>query len=116
MKKYKVVFHIDEGTNARAELVFNNIENLIADVGQEDVEIELVSNSEGVRIFLGTPGQHASRIETLAAKGVRLVACANSLRKLGFAPDSLFNHVEVVSSGVSELVKKQTDGWAYIRP
>jgi hypothetical protein len=38
------------------------------------------------------------------------------MRNLGIQKDELFDFVTVVSSGVGEIVKKQTAGWAYIRP
>ncbi len=116
MKKYKVVFHLDEGASARANLVLNNIENLIMDLGQDNVDVELVSNSEGVTAFLKVPNLHGAKVERLAAKGVRFTACDNSLRQLGIAKDALLEQVEIVSAGVGELTRRQAEGWAYIRP
>ena len=116
MEKYKVVFHLDEGAKGRADLAFNNIESLIADLGEDNVNIEMVSNSEGVTAFLKVPNLHGAQIKGLVAKGVRFVACANSLRQLGLTKDALLEAVEIVPAGVSELVKKQAQGWAYIRP
>ncbi|MFA5972452.1 MAG: DsrE family protein [Lentimicrobiaceae bacterium] len=116
MEKYKVVFHLDESVKARADLVLGNITNLIADLGEDNVTIELVANSEGVIAFLKEPSWHLSKIEGLMAKGVRFVVCANSLRQAGLTSDSLMAQVEVVPAGVSEIVKKQSEGWAYIRP
>ncbi len=116
MKKYKVLFHLDEAAKTRAELVLNNIDNLIADLGQENVDVELVANSEGVTALLRVPSRLASRVEKLALDGVRITACANSLRQLGLTKDSLLERVEIVPAGVAELVRKQADGWVYIRP
>lgn len=116
MRKYKVVFHLDEGAKGRANLVLNNIENLIADLGQDNVEAELVSNSEGVTAFLRVPNLIGPKVEQLAAKGVRFTACANSLRQLGLTKDDLLEQVEIVPAGVGELARRQLEGWAYIRP
>lgn len=116
MKKYRVLFHLDEGAKGRADVALNNIENLIADLGEENVEVELVSNSEGVTAFLRTPNLHGAKVERLASKGVRFTACANSLRQMGLTKDELLEHVEIVPAGVGELTRKQAEGWAYIRP
>jgi len=116
MEKYKVVFHLDEVAKDRVNLVLNNIENLIADLGKDNVEIELVSNSKGVAAFLKEPNLFVTQIEKLVAKGVHFAVCANSLHRLGISKDDLLEPVEIVSAGVSELVKKQAQGWAYIRP
>lgn len=116
MGKYKVVFHLDEGAKGRANLVLNNIENLIADLGQDNVEVELVSNAEGVTAFLKVPNLIGAKVERLAAKGVRFTVCDNSLRQLGLTKDELLEQAEIVPAGVGELARKQSEGWAYIRP
>ncbi len=116
MDKYRVVFHLDEPSKGRADQVFMNIENLLADLGESNVEIELVANGGGVNALLKGPDSHAEQVEQLATKGVRFAACAHSLSMLGIAKESLLESVDIVSAGVVELVKKQAEGWAYIRP
>lgn len=116
MNKYCVVFHLDEPSKSRADQVFRNIENLLADLGENNVEVELVANGGGVKALAKGPNSYTEQIDPLAAKGVRFAACAHSLNQLEIARDTLLESVEVVSSGVGELVKKQADGWAYIRP
>jgi hypothetical protein len=56
------------------------------------------------------------RIRHLAKQGVKFLVCANLLKHLEIPTDELAPGVEIVPAGVSELVKKQSDGWAYIRP
>jgi len=116
MNKYRVVFHLDEPSQCCADQVFRNIENLLDDQGENNVEVELVANGGGVKALVKGPDSHAEQIEPLAAKGVRFAACAHSLSQLEIARDTLLDSVAVVSSGVGELVKKQAEGWAYIRP
>lgn len=116
MNKYRVVFHLDEPSKGRADQVFRNIEYLLADLGEGNVDVELVANGGGVRALVKGPDSHAGQVESLAAKGVRFAACAHSLSMLGIARESLLESVAVVSAGVGELVKKQAEGWAYIRP
>ena len=116
MNKYRVVFHIDEPSKGRADQVFMNIENLLGDLGESNVEVELVANGGGVKALIKGPESHADQVEMLTNKGVRFVACAHSLSILGITKEALLESVDVVSAGVGELVKKQIQGWAYIRP
>ena len=116
MKKYRAVFHIDENTKSKANTVFGNILNLISDLGDENTEVELVANSEGVLIFLKELEWHAEKIKKLMQKDVKIAVCGNSLRQIGLNKDSLFSGIEIVPAGVSEILKKQADGWAYIKP
>ncbi len=115
MDKYRVVFHLDERSQVRSKMVLKNIANVIADLGQGNVEIELVVNGDGVTA-LTQSSPYQEQIKELATQGVRFVACANSLRQAGIPKEVLLERVAVVPAGVGELVRKQAEGWAYIRP
>lgn len=116
MDPYRVIFHIDEGAIRRANMVLHNIQNLIDDLGPDNVEVALLANGEGVKALLRSPNVHKRQISKLAQQGVQLLACRNSLRFMGLGEDDVLEAVVIVPAGVSELVKKQADGWAYIRP
>lgn len=116
METYRVVFHIGEGNLAKANQVLHNIQNLIDDLGLDNVEVVLVANGEGVRALLKSPNVQKRRIEKLLDQGVRFQACMNSLRFLGLDENDVLESVEVVPAGVSALAKRQVQGWAYIRP
>lgn len=116
MKLYKVVFHIDESFKARAQQVLANITNLLDDLGDDNVQVELLANGDAVRMFLKAPDNFSEQIRSLVKRGVKFVACANSLNHLNLTSTDLLDVVEIVPAGVSEIVKKQMDGWAYIRP
>ena len=116
MNKYRVVFHLDEPSKGRADQVFRNIENLLDDLGENNLEVELVANGGGVKALVEGPDSHAEQVGQLAARGVLFAACAHSLSQLEIARDALLGSAKAVSSGVGELVKKQVAGWAYIRP
>jgi len=113
MKKYRVVFHLTE--IERANLALNNVRNLLAELGEDQVDAEVVTNSEGVKALLKA-GPGAERIDELSAKGVRFVLCSKSLKAMGLEKAEFVTIAEVVPSGTGELVKKQAEGWAYVRP
>ena len=74
------------------------------------------SQGEGIAALLQSPNLHGEQVERLAAKGVHFAACAQTLRQLDLTKDALLDLVEIVPTGVGELVKKQAQRWAYIRP
>lgn len=115
MGEYRALFHLDACGKATAGLVLTNIENLLLDLGGK-VQVELVANAEGVQALLKAGNPLVPQFERLATQGVRLVACANALRAAGIDKDALLTQAEVVPSGVGELVRRQAEGWAYIRP
>src|SRR5512146_1339896 len=109
--KYKVIFHIDEPSKGRADQVMMNITNLLNDLGDGNVEVELLANGGGVRALVKGPEGQAEEVEALTKRGVRFVACEHSLEHLNMQRRDLLDSVTVVSAGVSELVKKQAEGW-----
>jgi intracellular sulfur oxidation DsrE/DsrF family protein len=116
MKQYHVIFHLDEDTEQKVNEVFNNLRNLLSDLGPENVDVELLINGKGVSAMRKDNESNALRIQHLARQGVKFAVCANSIKFLKIIPDDLVSDAEIVPAGVSELVKKQQAGWAYIRP
>jgi uncharacterized protein len=114
--KNKVIFHLDEPSKGRAEQVLSNIANLLNDMGEDTVEVELLANGGGVYALVKRSDGISSPVESLSARGVRFVACPNSMDHLNIPKADLLDLVQVVPAGVSELVRKQNGGWAYIRP
>lgn len=111
---YKVIFHVDEV--AKANLALKNIRNMISDLGEGNVQIELLANSEGLHMLIKPAMQFESQIRELAAKKVVFSACANTMKEMGITKDELLDLAAVVPSGVGELAKKQAEGFSYIRP
>ncbi len=116
MKEYRVIFHLDEYNGVQINTLLKNIKNLIADLGEDNVQIEVVANAEGINALLKRPNAHADQIIRLAAKGVYFTACSVAVRQIGLSQDKLLEPVDIVRSGIGELVKRQTQGWVYIRP
>ncbi len=110
---YQVLFHLDESDEYRFNLVLNNINNLQAEI--KEAEIELVANAQGIRL-LEKDSAHEDMLRELQNKGVTLVACNKTMESQKLEPEDLLEGVKVVPSGVGELVKKQSEGWIYIRP
>lgn len=116
MTNYKVIFHIDE--NNKWKLLLNNVNNLLSAVIDDKIDIEVLANSEAVKYYdiskdLDTD---ISFIEELQKRGVKFVACNNALKANKVEKSKLIEFVEIVPAGVLELVEKQAEGYAYIKP
>jgi intracellular sulfur oxidation DsrE/DsrF family protein len=111
---YRVIFHVDE--NKKFPLALKNIENLIGDLGEDALEVELLTNSEAIAMMLKDSFDYTEQIRKLASKKVHFAVCSNSMRQMNIAKENLLDIANVVPSGVGELVKKQSEGWGYIRP
>ena len=113
MVDYKTIFHLDEVNKSR--LVFSNVRNLLNDFSGRDIEVEVLVNSEAVKI-LKKGSEYEDVIKELDNEGVEMVACLNSLKAFKVREGSLLDIVSVVDSGVSELSVKQFEGFSYIKP
>lgn len=116
MAPHCALFHLDEGSRLRVETVLRAIGTLLGLGGADHVEVEVVATGEGLRALRRTANPDADTVTRLAAHGVRFVACADAAQRLGLARAALLDPVELVPSGISELVWQRAAGWARMRP
>lgn len=111
---YRVVWHVPEGGDVLVDRVLRNIMNLLEDLSPDDVEVEVVAHGAGLPLVLAaTPG--GDRVADLQRQGVVFLACQNTMTNRGLTTADLLPGVGVVASGVGELVRRQGQGWSYVR-
>lgn len=114
--EYKVIFHIDE--NAKWGLLLGNVENLLNAAEPHRITAEVVANSEAV--FGYAPDKNGSQftacMTALHQRGVIFAVCRNAMNGSHLTEDDLEPFVVLVPAGVMELVQRQAEGYAYIRP
>ena len=111
---YRAVVHFNDADPDKQSAALRNVRNLRADLGP-DARIEIVVH--GPAIGLAAAGHRLERtLRDLVESGVGLAACGNSLRSQHVGEETLLTGVTVVSSGVGHLVRRQHEGWAYVRP
>lgn len=112
--KIKAIFHIDE--NEKWTLLIGNVRNLYKGIHDQEYEIEILANSVAVEMFKADNSVHKRDFEELNKLGIRMCACNNSLIGMNIQRSELLPFVNVVPIGVKELIEKQLDGFAYIKP
>lgn len=107
----KAVYHVDDPAAMR--LALGNIGNhLVASPG---AKISLVANGKGITTLVA--GEYSKPIAELQAKGVRFVACNNSMKGFDIDPSKLVPGAVIVPAGVAELSRLQVaEHYAYIKP
>ena len=116
MKQYQVIFHLDEEPLEKVTFVLNNILNLLNDLGSQNVDVELLVNGPAVKAFKAEESPISELISRVLDQSVAIVLCNNALNLFELKPKEMLPDAIVVPSGVGELVRKQAEGWAYIRP
>lgn len=114
---YKVIFHIDELN--KWNLTLKNVSNLLDAIDGENFNIEVLANSEAVKEYILNKEVELNTMElmkNLSDRGIKFIACNNALKAFNIKQEDLINFVHIVPVGVLELVKKQTEGYGYIKP
>ena len=114
-KKARVVVQVSEADPARWNLVLNNVRNLQDDLGAANVEIEVVAYGPGIGM-LKLDAVSNSRVSDAIKAGVQISACENTMRNQKLARADMHPNVSYVPAGVTEIVRRQREGWAYLRP
>ncbi len=131
--KQKVVYHINYDNPKKQVGALRNIQNHINAVGAENLDVKVVLHGHGLSLLLDPDSleklkkfKHANANETMTAKidnlksqGIKFNVCANTVRgrKVNIETD-LYNvdKEDIVPSGVAEVARLQTMGYAYIKP
>jgi len=111
----RVIFQVSDNDPAKWNLALNNVRNIQADLGAKNVDIEVVSYGPGIGM-LRADSPVASRIDETLLAGVKVIACENTMKGQKLERKDMLNGIAYVPAGVVELVEKQQQGWAYIRP
>jgi intracellular sulfur oxidation DsrE/DsrF family protein len=114
-----IVLQLSDGDEAVQARVLNVAGNLLKHYGGPDlVDLEIVAFGPGISLLFADNAQ-ADRLSSLAANGVRFVACMNTVetieRTTGTRPE--LNPLAIpVQAGVAHIVERTTQGFAVVRP
>jgi intracellular sulfur oxidation DsrE/DsrF family protein len=111
----KVVFQVSDAEPQKWNLALNNAKNVQDDLGADKVELEIVVYGPGIGMLKGD-SPVAARIEQALKNGIKVVACENTMRAQKLVYADMLPKIGYVPAGVVELMKKQQEGYAYIRP
>ena len=115
-KKHRLVIQVTDNDPARWNMVLNNTKNAQADMGGADhIDIEIVNYGPGIHMLM-KESPVADRIAEMAKSGVKFAACQNTMKGMKLTKDDMLTTVDYVPAGVTELMKKQEEGWTYLRP
>ena len=113
--KEKVIFQISDADPAKWNLALNNVKNVQQALGADKVEAEIVVYGPGIGM-LKSDSVVANRIEEAKGTGVTIVACGTTMKGMKLTDADMLPKTAYVPAGVVELMKKQKEGFAYIRP
>ncbi|MCX6216789.1 DsrE family protein [Spirosoma sp.] len=110
---HRVVFQFVSPDEASQKALISNLKNLLH--AWPDVEVEIVVHGPGIDLITNE-SQYGQTLQTLVEQhAIRIVVCENSLRSKQLSLVDMLPFVETVPVAIVELIRKQEQGWAYIK-
>ncbi|MFC7070795.1 DsrE family protein [Halobaculum lipolyticum] len=121
----RTVLHCSAGAPDAQRHALANAANLLADETVALSAVAVVFNGDGVEAVRadssvaddvrGLLARTPEETNAADAPSIEVCACGNSLAGRDIPADELVYGVDVVSSGVGELTRRQADGYAYVK-
>ena len=116
MSRLRVVVDI---VGATSERWAESLESL-AELSDEGIEAHGVVHNHAWPLVAkpekGGATELHEQAQLLTRRGVKLVLCENTMRGAKLGKRDLMPFVSTVSSAIGEMVRKQTEGWTYLKP
>ena len=114
-RPYHVVIQVSDNDPAKWNLALNNARNVQADLGMDNVDVEVVAYGPGLAM-LKTDSAVAARVASASAQDVGVIACENTMKTTKVERSQILPGVKFVDAGVVHIMKRQREGWGYVRP
>ncbi|MGN7611938.1 DsrE family protein [Magnetococcales bacterium HHB-1] len=115
--QYKIIIQVSEDSVDRLNQAVNNASHFLDRFGYQHVEIKIIVLGAGVLTLRSiTPYPLPDRIKYLHRLGVAILADQPAMKKAHLKPTDMLPEVRYIESGLVEIIEKQREGWAYIRP
>jgi len=113
--KQRVVFQVSDNDAAKWNLALNNARNVQADLGKDNVQIEIVAYGPGLEM-LKAESKVSDRLAGALDQNIGLIACENTMTNTKVPKADMYGGIAYVKAGVTHIMQRQREGWAYIRP
>jgi len=113
--KHRVVFHVTDADPAKWNIVLNNAGNVQDELGKDKVIIEIVTHGPGINMLKGE-SKVTSRLAQAMDRNIGLYACENTMRAANVTKADMYSGISYAASGVAHIIRRQEEGWTYLRP
>jgi len=114
-EKEKVVIQVSDDNPKTWNQALNVVRNIQKSYGKDSVEVEVVAFGYGIGM-LKMDSTVGNRIEDTLKSGARVYACENTMRGQKLSKDDMLSRIGYVPAGIIEIIAKQKQGWAVVRP
>ena len=120
---HHLVIHVDDNDPKRMNMAMNNAANVTSyyQGKGESVQIEIVAYGPGLMMLRPDKSPVKGRIKDFAASfdNISFAACGNTMKKMSKKagkPISIYEFAKKVDPVVIQIMRRQDQGWHYLRP
>ena len=115
-KSYQAMYVINESDQTKMDAVIRNIGNVLEDPRLKGkLKIVLLAFGGGVEIFKKN-NTYRSQLLSLKEKDIIFLQCENTLNERHISKEELYDFIHYTPSGNGEIILRQYDGWAIVKP
>ena len=118
-KSHKVVFEVTADGPEKWMGALRNVENAQKSLGAKAGKLVVVTHGKGLGLLIAKNvaenPEMKEKLAKLHADGVVFAACENTMRRDKIEKKDLVEEATTVDSGVGEVIRKQGDGYVYIK-
>lgn len=112
--EHKIVFELTSEDKKTWETLLNNLENVRKELGPK-TKMEVVAHGNGIGFLLKKSDFQKGRMQMLTKEGVKFLGCENTMKRKKIRRDELYDFTRTVPAGIAEIIRKQKEGWVYIK-
>jgi uncharacterized protein len=113
--KHRVVVQVSDDNPKTWTQALNVVNNVQAVYGKDNVDVEVVVFGLGSGM-LKAESPLSNRIDDTLANGAKVYMCENTMKGQKLTKADMHGKVGYIPAGVIEIIEKQKQGWAVIRP
>jgi intracellular sulfur oxidation DsrE/DsrF family protein len=114
-QKQGVVVQVSDDSEKTWNQSLNVVRNIQNEYGKDKVDVTVVVFGNGAGM-LKFDSPLANRIDDTLASGAKVLMCQNSMKARQLTPADMHANIGFVKAGVVEVIEKQKQGWAVVRP
>ncbi len=112
--QHRIVMQLSSNDTLVWKGLMNNLKHLKAGWG-DSVLIEVVAHGPGLDFLTKGKTTQQEKINHFKKMGIMFIACENTMMERKIPKESIIAEAAFVRMGIGEIVRKQEQGWSYIK-
>jgi len=113
--KQGLVMQVSDDSPKTWNQALNNARNVQKELGKENVDLHIVVYGNGIGM-LKLDSEVGGRVKQAVDGGITVVACENTMKARKLTRADMLPYSGYVKGGIVEIIQRQRDGYAYVRP